>query len=285
MASLLLIVSEVLSADATGKISKETLSEQTLMQLIIEKVYNTHRFYTPEWDFLPVNSWYGVALHRDGSVESINWIHDETEEDYECFSGSIDLRWVPRHCVRLQLHYHEVHGTVNTNDLPDELKEIMLRGTKLSGRFSLLGLPRRLEVLEIESNNFDGSLAFEDMPRSMTEFFIRSSNFSGSVNLRGLPARLKSLHLSDNAFSGHVDMNDLPPTLTIVYIDGNQFQQEELVIDSRTNRRVTLDSGEDRIRSVKTCDGKEPTTHFRFRNVIEVFVGPHEVQQVGEVNV
>ena len=79
----------LLSADLTlGKVTIETLSHQTFMELFVASIINRVKVCEREEDPRDITVWRGVSV-TDDEVVRINWAFSNLE-------GTIDLQWLPR---------------------------------------------------------------------------------------------------------------------------------------------------------------------------------------------
>ena len=229
-----------------GRVDYDSLTEQSLMEILFGDVLNISAWQDDEGAFLDIELWPLIQMHGD-VVRKINidnsaegsraffgdW-SDEDDDDTDDVNigpgGTIDLRWIPRWVVVFEICCIEVSGTVETAMLPPKLIIFDISGNKFAGTFSIGHLPRELKIVYIYENQLEGKLEMDRLPMTIGTFNANSNNFSGSVDLQHLPNRMKYLSLSCNQLSGSIELDKLPDTIALLQIYGNKFRQQLLTI-------------------------------------------------------
>eukprot|EP00009_Paramoeba_aestuarina_P009054 CAMPEP_0201517834 /NCGR_PEP_ID=MMETSP0161_2-20130828/8845_1 /ASSEMBLY_ACC=CAM_ASM_000251 /TAXON_ID=180227 /ORGANISM="Neoparamoeba aestuarina, Strain SoJaBio B1-5/56/2" /LENGTH=249 /DNA_ID=CAMNT_0047915455 /DNA_START=37 /DNA_END=786 /DNA_ORIENTATION=+ len=249
------------------------MRDQTVLELLIAQMREADALKNTDGDFVPIESWDGIEFHDCGSVKSITWQYNQ-QNNYYFYQpgGSIELRWLPLKCTQVRITNLQLHGKLDTGDLPPDLEVLLLSMNCLSGTFSIDHLPREVRNVQIFSNNFAGSLDLQNMPRTMFYFDASFNTFSGKLHFTNLPDSLEILRLEDNRFSGEVSMRSLPIKLLRVYINANEVSQDKLIIDNRINRRIEIDHNA--FATIEMTDGRKPLRIQRQSGRKSVFVGP-----------
>mmetsp|Transcript_23837 Transcript_23837/g.37144 ORF Transcript_23837/g.37144 Transcript_23837/m.37144 type:complete len:205 (-) Transcript_23837:44-658(-) len=155
-----------------GRIDKHSLSQHTLMELLIEKINTKERIRRE--DSPEVNTWWGVDF-ADCAVKKI----DFSDAD---ISGSIQLEWLPLTVKIAYFSDNYLTGTVCLTKLPDSLSKLSLACNSLTGTIDVTKLPDGLNTLIISHNQFEGETDFSLLPGSLECFWMEeNTNLSGSI--------------------------------------------------------------------------------------------------------
>mmetsp|Transcript_33682 Transcript_33682/g.52658 ORF Transcript_33682/g.52658 Transcript_33682/m.52658 type:complete len:243 (-) Transcript_33682:113-841(-) len=225
-----------------GKIDKSTLSQQTLMELLVENLNkSTNVFLDPNGSYMEVSTWHGVTF-RDDSVKVIDWHFEFSDRGGSCVhpGGSIDLQWIPGTVISFHIGYLKLEGSVDTVVLPRGLERLRLDANKFCGTFLTEHLPRGLTHVGISRNNLSGSLDMTCLPAALREFIALGNSFSGTVDLTKLPGTLEQLSLSKNALEGSVNLENLPRPMKHIELHLNRFQQDVIRLPSSPNGQSHL---------------------------------------------
>mmetsp|Transcript_29557 Transcript_29557/g.45690 ORF Transcript_29557/g.45690 Transcript_29557/m.45690 type:complete len:253 (-) Transcript_29557:35-793(-) len=227
-----------LAADPSlGRVDKSSLSQETLMELFIEKVTNKARVFT---DINPSStaSWRkvssqnvrkgfrGVVVNDTGEIQKIDFRNCNIQ-------GSIQLEWMPSTITNCLLSMNRITGSVNLEDLPDKLEVLSMRQNRLTGTLNLENLPSQFAVLILSKNNFTGSVNLTKLPSTLQDLFLDQNQLSGSVDVTKLPDSLIELELSNNDFSGWADFSKLPDRLESLNVSYTKLEGEIVQRDSR----------------------------------------------------
>ena len=268
------------SADsALGRVDLRSLSDQTLMELLIDGFdeESKQRYKDKDGMYLDVCKWSCVKCDRDHRVTEVN------EKQY--FTGSLQLSYMPPKVKTFYIQWHRLEGSIdlmnlpegleylglnqsgfmgsmNLTKLPESMKELALFENKLTGTIDLTQLPERMQYLLVFNNLLEGSLDLTRLPGSMKYLYLFENSFTGSVNLEHLPESMEDLEVADNRLVGSIGLTNLPAGMKRLSIDNNQFQGsfiarnlpprlEEInasgnkfcataVVDSKTNAQIDL---------------------------------------------
>ena len=229
---------------ALGRLDIDSLSDQTLMELLIEGIEEDWKVRfedSDQEDLRAIEEWDTLGFDADGKVERIHMSAGA--------GGSVAFQYLPKSVKEVDFSECMLTGSVEVSLLPDglELFNVMLAG--LSGTFDFAELPSHLVVCDISDNSFHGSADFTNLPAGLTELELRSNNFTGTLSPTALPKGLAVLGLndnsfhgslqfstlprsmyefraSDNEFSGTLDWENLPPGLDTLWLQGNKFTGE-----------------------------------------------------------
>ena len=114
-------------------------------------------------------------------------------------------------------------GTLETSNLPQSLKKILIGRQAFHGTVDMTKLPENLTGLHIEGNDFSGSLDLTALPENITQIDVSENQLSGSISLDHLPSKIFEFVLLKNNFSGTLCFDRLPESLEILTIEHNNF--------------------------------------------------------------
>lgn len=173
-----------------GKVDKNCLSQQTLMELFIEGIENKERIRKDGDD---ISEWWGVTSNDQGEVVGISW------------------------------YFNDLEGTPDWKFLPATLTKIELGLNKLEGQVDLTQLPQSLKIFNIRNNQFSGSLDLTQLPPNLKFLDISNNQFTGKVDLGQLPSKINALLFDNNQFTERAGFEKLPNGIHYSE-DGNNFE-------------------------------------------------------------
>ena len=178
-----------------GRVDVRSFSDQMLMEMLFEDFTDFAKKQVQDKDgmFLPVCEWIGVECDEMGSVNIVQQAPSD---------GPISLQYIPPNTVTFEMYYGDLHGTLETADLPQGLKEFNIGSNKFHGTVDFLRLPTQILEFSIYINCFTGSVALESLPYSLKKLWVHDNQFSGTLCLTKLPPNLDFLDCSENKFSG-----------------------------------------------------------------------------------
>uniref|UniRef100_A0A7S4KL04 Leucine-rich repeat protein n=1 Tax=Paramoeba aestuarina TaxID=180227 RepID=A0A7S4KL04_9EUKA len=159
--------------DVLGKVEKSSLSQQTLMELLIQNTEEKANVCRDEASPAEATKWYGIISDKREQVTHLLW-------GYKSLRGSIQLEWLPLRVVSVQLNNNGFVGTVCLTELPESLLRLSLSDNKFQGAVDLRRLPNRLELLQLELNGFSGETDFTQLPVSLKLLNVSSTKLSGT---------------------------------------------------------------------------------------------------------
>ena len=234
------------TADMLSRADILNMSDQTLMELFVDGIYQRYAFQDTEGEYEDISTWKFLQFNSQGQVVGI---------DFDFFDGSLALQFLPRTVTyfrvrraKVDIHIdaaglprdmetfivygtNKASGTIDFCSFPPALRTLNLSLNRLSGSAEFRSLPARLESLEIYSNKFSGEISLESLPKSLENLNIRSNEFQGPVCLKSLPQALRDLNVSHCAFSGSLDLSNIPPLLVCLLANDNAFTGD-LIFDS-----------------------------------------------------
>mmetsp|Transcript_20841 Transcript_20841/g.32518 ORF Transcript_20841/g.32518 Transcript_20841/m.32518 type:complete len:238 (-) Transcript_20841:32-745(-) len=194
-----------------GRIDKSTLSQETLMELLISQIVNKEVICGPEEDLQ--RQWKEVTLNENGEVLRIQWIYYKLE-------GTFHLEWLPPTATSVMVTYNsKLEGTIHLTSLPEPLIKLNLARNSFSGEIDLTRLPAKLERLYVNANQFCGTVCLTKLPSSLVSLYLSENQFFGPVDLTSLPEGLEDFRLHNNDFSGETDFLHLPENLRELHAD------------------------------------------------------------------
>ena len=159
-----------------GHIDFGSLSQQTLIELLIERVVFAHR-----WTFIGDSGLVkdacacpGVRCSAAGFSHWILW-------DRQFEGGFMDIQWLPLTTSDFFACHNNLHGTLHLTRLPDGLRKLVVRGNKFSGTVDLTRLPQSLTWLWVNENALRGSIDASTLPMSLKILDLRSNYFIGKI--------------------------------------------------------------------------------------------------------
>ena len=213
------------TADCLGRFNLDSLSHQSLMELVVDGMAMKGRFYDYDNDFMDISSWNGTSLDEDGNVTELRWWHGSLSWR----GGSIDLKFLPSTVEIVQLKSLKMEGTFPNCHLPKALKDFNAANNLLYGGVLLESLPDKLEKLNLESNIFRGSIDLTRLPHNLTVLILGENKFEGSVNLTKLPSSMQTLALNTNQLTGSISINSLPDSVRVLNLQENAFHGDLMI--------------------------------------------------------
>mmetsp|Transcript_2371 Transcript_2371/g.3695 ORF Transcript_2371/g.3695 Transcript_2371/m.3695 type:complete len:299 (-) Transcript_2371:96-992(-) len=224
------------ATDAIGKIDKDSLSMQTLMELLIEHVERKDRIGRREREPENLNFWKDLHFSKDGeSITRIGW-------NFKGLGGSLSFQWLPQDLQEIEVGTNRLVGTVEFCSLPCSLKQIEMGKNMLNGTADLRSLPSQLTYFSIGENRFDGSLDLANLPSGLETLHAYNNKFSGNICLENLPARMKRLSLEQNYLVGPLTFTSLPEHMEELYLNANNFSGPIILVIQKPMRYLRLNS-------------------------------------------
>ena len=201
---------------ALGRIHKDTLSDQTLMEILIAGMDDCIKFLYQDdnGNFTDFQQWNEV-YHWGGRVTGIGF----TKRLYD--TEQFPFAFIPPFVTDFKMYSCNLHGTLQTSALPANIEHFKVQGNKLHGSLDFQGFPRKLLIINIRSNQFSGSCALEDLPNELTIFNAKDNDFSGEIDLNSLPDDLQLLLLQKNKLTGSVNIARLPRIICGIDLSNN----------------------------------------------------------------
>ena len=216
-----------------GRVDRASLSQQTLMELLIQGIENKKKI-TKE-NCSDIEYWDRLTFDEDGDVTRIDWV-------VFGLRGKIDLQWLPSTVKYFQITFNALKGSVDLSHLPTKLESVFLDNNSFQGTLDLKALPGPLVTLSASRNQFSGSPCLVCLPPKLRVLMLAHNSFSGSLDLTSLAAALTYLNLASNQFEGHVHFGALPDSLSMLNLSENALLEgcvEENVSISTENTRIS----------------------------------------------
>ena len=147
----------LLSADipAAGRFDKDSIPQQTAMEILCANFDNLEQVHDPNGEFLPIQHWRGLKFDADANIIEINFdskitcnLFPSSDEEEEADpsppvgpGGSIDLQWIPSTVLSFSLCDVEASGSVDTSSLPRKLEKLDISFNEFRGECRMAGLP------------------------------------------------------------------------------------------------------------------------------------------------
>ena len=199
----------IASDSSLGRIDKASLSDQTLMELVVDGLKGYKRILQDEHGiYLDVWEWPDIECNPENQVTKISY--------YDLTGGELALDFLPPLIKQFQVvcfsedESSKVHGTLNTSKLPSNLESLILSNNKFYGTVDMTTLPANLTSLGLIRNEFTGSCDFTALPAGLLIIDIRTNKFSGSLRIDALPPNMEGFLVGTNEFSGSLGFEKLP---------------------------------------------------------------------------
>ena len=190
---------------AVGRCDYESLSDQTLMEILIDGmcVEEKSKLQGEEEFFVEVRYWPGVDCIDTRVTKTIFHFRQFGAEQFP-------FSFIPPLVEHFEFVGCNLHGTLHTSDLPKGMKKFSVRQNKLHGEINFKTFPEKLRDLDITTNEFCGRCALEDLPDSIQRFQAYCNAMSGSIDLKNLPIAMEDLEIAGNYFTGPIVIEGLP---------------------------------------------------------------------------
>mmetsp|Transcript_4508 Transcript_4508/g.6797 ORF Transcript_4508/g.6797 Transcript_4508/m.6797 type:complete len:225 (-) Transcript_4508:279-953(-) len=180
------------SADSSlGKVDKNSLSQETLMELFMSTFHKTVEIRGEPDDVHELRDWKGLRFNDIGDVQSIFW-----SSIY--LGGSVSFEWLPPTVEVLQINSGGLHRSIDLAALPDKIGKLALDNNRLDGSVTLDSLPEAMKFIKLSANKLNGSLNLENLPAKLETAHFDMNLFSGSIFLTSLPKSIQWLSVSQN---------------------------------------------------------------------------------------
>ena len=166
-----------------GNIDFGSLSQQTLVELLIEKTVFAYQHDFHDADRLVKESCLcpGVRCTVEGEAHKIIW-------DRQFEGGFMDIQWIPSTVTDFFASYNNLHGTLHLTRLSNCLGKLVLKGNKFSGTIDLTRLPSSMKWLWVNENALRGTVDVGSLPQSLKILDLRSNYFVGKISLKNVSA-------------------------------------------------------------------------------------------------
>ena len=246
-----------LSVDPSlGRLDYSLLSDQTLMEMIIEGFDDEtkKKYQDNDGMYLDICEWPKITCDEDESVIAI-------DIDTSRVTGSIEICYVPPKVQLLwispwstEVHNRELTGLVDLTNLPDGMSVFIFEKNRLTGEINLTHLPDGMENLCLANNQISGTLDLTHLPDGMKLLLLASNQLTGEIDLTHLPDGMEYLYLHNNQLSGPLVIQKIPPKMKMIDLEENHFH-DIAVVNSKTCATIKLkESG---VSSVVDEDGNE----------------------------
>ena len=225
----------LLTADPSlGRVDLRSLSDQTLMELLIEgsQEDSKKQYQCADGTYLDVCEWETVNCDEDERVVSVNF------ED-NAPSGSLQLGYLPQKVEFVDFSHNRLTGTVDFMAVPEGTEWLYLEYNRLTGSVDLIKLPKSIRELRLDFNQLRGSICVTELPEGIRKLNLRDNQFEGSIDLTQLPVGMHGLSIENNRFEGSFIAKDLPPDLKYLQADRNHFCGIA-VVDSKTTADIEV---------------------------------------------
>ena len=234
MISVAASIISIACADPTARCNMDSLSDQTRMELLVERLDGKALFQRENGEFWELE-WPGVTCGEDGHVTEIIWTSEEPLMDDDVVvqpGGSIDLMLLPPHLEGVSITQLSLEGSIITSSLPINLQVLELNENRFAGEFRIEDLPASIRRISLHENKLTGSLNIPSLPASTQHFDACFNLFAGTLDLTQLSASLRNLILSGNRFTGGIDLRNINKAVCLdsIGLECNDIRQETLLI-------------------------------------------------------
>ena len=216
-------LASLFSADTTpvdsaslSRLEPLLLSDQALMEIVVEGLTDKFkgRFQDANGEYKDVSAWKELKCDEDGNV---------TEVKFSFVEGTLYLDFVPPHVRNLLISSEDLHGTLDTARLPQDLEVLNINYSCMSGSVDFTQLPPRLVDVCFMSCQFSGDCDLTALPPGLVKLFISNIPFSGTVDVIKLPQTLKDLRVFGTKISGDITLSTLPAGLESMWLHNNNL--------------------------------------------------------------
>ena len=221
---------------ALGRLDYDSLPDQALMEMLIDGMpeEDKKQFQDAKGNFLDVCEW-SVVTCTDERVTSVKLSADLRSDVFQTLLNRAEahqkfceeqfsFQFLPSQVDVFTGDRSNLHGTLDTHDLPRMLRALRIAMNALRGTISWSGLPNKLDFMNIEHNNFVGSLALNDLPQNLRTLVASWNEFSGEIDISDIPPKVELLNLSRNSFEGSLDFSLVSNRLKSFYAANNRFR-------------------------------------------------------------
>ena len=223
--------------DGFGRVDLSSLSDQTLMELLVGDIQRNTMLRDSEGEFLEIHSWNGLTFSDTGELLDIDFDaeavmdgHDDVVSYIVGPKGSIDLKWIPMTVRYFTIVDLALEGVVETRELPEHLEYFDISANIFRGTFCIASLPQKIQSVKIASNLLDGTLDMVHLPPHVTLFVAEFNRFHGSLDFSDLPKNIVTLRVGFNDFQGTVDLSKIPSKMRFFAMQSTKVKQDQLVV-------------------------------------------------------
>ena len=239
-------ISLLSSADepTTARVTRETLSQQTLMELFLNNPYSDIG-YTDDGNAKVLKYWHNVYRNKAGDVVEIRWAEepnfafDARQRVAQAATQPILLEWLP-YTVRVLSIWRLRVQKFDANFIPLQAQRITLDNCSMEGTLETADLPSGLRDLSLSANALKGTVDLTQLPKKLRFLTLSKNSFSGGIDCSRLPFELESLDLSNNLFCGNLKIpmycgaeREMPG---VMFIHHNYFHGAIIYTGSQVNR-------------------------------------------------
>ena len=213
---------------ALGRFDYLTMSQQALMEAVLEHSTLKKQFQDEKGNFLDLSEWKGVTMDEASQkVTKVNLKPADADED----GGSIDLAALAPSVVSFKFRRCGITGTIDLTSLPDGLEQLDGRRNNITGTVDLTQLPGTLKKLLLSNNQITGAPDLTRLPESLKLLRLSDNELSGVADLRLLPDGLDWLHMDENELSFLIDFNRPCHALNSFYFANRMVTERDEVYE------------------------------------------------------
>ena len=213
----------------SARASKASLSHQTCMELLVDKIVSKDKFIDASDEFLDISKWRKTKVDAAGNVREVQW--HRPGSTFFNYGGTIDLQWIPDTVRNFNFRGNFLNGTFAAEYLPAGLRHFTASRNMLVGSLEAHLLPEWLVTFNVDENSLTGSVDFTKLPENLREIKLFENKLSGHADLSHLPEELTDIDIRNNAFEGTVDVLSLPKTLVNILLSRNRFSGSLRLVD------------------------------------------------------
>ena len=208
-----------------GRVDYSSLSDQTLMEMLIECLDDETKAEYQDTDglYLDVCDWSCTKCDDEERVIEISLESPQV-------SGSLELCYVPPNVkvikARSMWNHSKLSGSADLTHLPEGIGGIDLRGNELTGEIDSTKLPEAMVELYLGQNQFTGKVDLTNLPGGIRGLYLDNNQLTGKIDLTQLPKGMHVLRLQYNQFTGEIDLTKLPEAMVELYLGYNQLTGE-----------------------------------------------------------
>ena len=206
--TILLLAADTQPATKAAKASFCTLSQQSLLEMLIAEIADQTPFYRSKklpWSKRSLKdecTWPGVACDEEQKVTTINW-------KGKGLAGVLNVRYLPQTIEKFSVENNALRGFIPLGELPHSIEELHMQNNEYAGSVALPALPPNIRIVDLSFNALSGEIDITQLPDSLTKLNLSHNKLTGGVDLHFLPKGICVINLAENQLSGDADLRNI----------------------------------------------------------------------------
>ena len=174
----------VCSDDGMGRFDRETISQQSLIELFIIGFDTAEDICGSRDDPREVCAWEGIKCNADGEVKGFQWGRKGEDGD-----GTVGLAFLPLSMTYLSVYDGALRGTFHLHTLPENMEILTLQNNRLNGTLNRANLLATMQRMSLGRNTFRGKISLEHLPKRLHTFGFERNQLEATLWWVGLVPR------------------------------------------------------------------------------------------------